>query len=153
MAHLVPAVPKSQARTIPSLQQRSRRRSSSLQVEAETTHNNPKATMSVRPGLIAASRVGAPSKALRTQWIRCASDSANSPAPPKRTATVQDADKEIKERQRMMRRLPPGFGAYAPIVFGKAISRPRLTVQSPSLIRHGSSRTSSSTSRSTCGSA
>lgn len=78
--------------------------------------------MSVRPGLIAASRVGAPSKALRTQWIRCASDSANSPAPPKRTATVQDADKEIKERQRMMRRLPPSFDtseAYAPVVFGK----------------------------------
>lgn len=77
--------------------------------------------MSVRPGLIAASRVGVPSQALRAQWIRCASDSAKSSAP-KATPTVQDADREIKERQRMMRRLPPSFDtseAYAPVVFGK----------------------------------
>lgn len=73
--------------------------------------------MSVRPGLIAASRVGAPSQALRAQWIRCASGSA-----PAGRTTVQDADREIKERQRMMRRLPPGFdstSAYGPVVFGK----------------------------------
>lgn len=112
--------------------------------------------MSVRPGLIAASRVGVPSTALRAQWIRCASDSAGSSAPKRAAPTVQDADREIKERQRMMRRAPRGFdyvGAYGPIVFGKLeVSRLQLTLQSPSLTRHGSSRTCSSTSRSMCGS-
>lgn len=156
MAHLVPPVPKSQPRTIPS-SYRDRGDGARLLLLPDTTHT--KATMSVRPGLIAATRAGVPSKALRAQWIRCSSNDAASSSAPKRasaTATVQDADREIKERQRMLRRLPPGFdtaGAYAPIVFGELpLAAVKLTTQSPLLTRHGSSRTCSSTSRSMFGS-
>lgn len=89
------------------------------------SNSSSETTMSVRPGLMAVSRVGVSSSALRAQWVRCASDSSRS-----KTATVQDTDKQIKDRQRMMRRLPPGFdtsAAYAPVVFGELTMRVFLT--------------------------